>query len=49
MNPDVFSGLDYLPSHLTEIPQTGDDFGSVDEQRRLRDNIKQCPHRRGVP
>jgi hypothetical protein len=34
-NQDVFSDLDYLPSHLTEIQQIGEDSGSVDKLRRL--------------
>jgi hypothetical protein len=33
--PRCFSDLHYLPSHFTEIPQVGEDSGSVDELRRL--------------
>jgi hypothetical protein len=43
-----FFGLDYLPSHLTEIPQIGVYSGSLDQLRRLEttENMsvqKRCP------
>jgi hypothetical protein len=41
-----FSGLDYLPSHLTEIPKIGVYSGSVDQFRRQKKTMsvqKRCP------
>jgi hypothetical protein len=41
MNQEVSSDIDYLPSHMTEIPHIGD-LSSMDEFMSLRNNRKKC-------